>query len=152
MFSESQRRLGLTEQNTKFPENTRDPRIERCPAHETPAPREPGNTPSLLSPTVTALLHTQYGRQLVKGSRTEAPMFALGANMFVEAVRTGLGTHLQSSCWPPTPDPDTSKGGRFLRDLLICMFSQHFLFSFKQLRLFRERQPRKGNPRKHTPF
>lgn len=123
---------GLTKQNTKFLENTRDPRIERCPAHETPSPREPGNTPSLLSPTMTAVLHTQYPRRLFKGSKIEVSLFALGANMFVEAMRTGLGTHFRRSCWPPAPRPGHQERGK-ISQVLVCTFFQHFLFSLKQL-------------------
>lgn len=148
MFSESQR-LGFTKQNTKFLENTRDPGIERCPAYETPAPRDPENTPSLSSPTITAVLHTQYPRRLFKGSKTEVPLFALGANVFVEAIRTGLGTYFRRSCWPPAQKPGHQQRGK-ISQVLVCMFFQHLLFSLKQLGFFCERQPRKGNPRKHT--
>lgn len=63
VFSKNERRLELGEQNTKFRENTRDPRIGKCPASETPAPWKAGRTClHTVSLSVTILLRTQYPR------------------------------------------------------------------------------------------
>lgn len=92
VFSEAERRLELGEQNTKFRENTRDPRIDKHPARETPAPRKAGHTCLHgVSLSVTILLCTQYPRwlfslSLFKCSKIETPLFALGANMPVESI------------------------------------------------------------------
>lgn len=84
----------------------------------------PESQETLLHPCLPLL--TPSHRRLFKGSKTEVPSFALGANTFVEAIRTALGTHLQRSCWPPAKRPGHQERGKISQGLICVVF---FFFS-----------------------
>lgn len=152
MYSEAEKTLELGEQDTKFPENTTDPRIDNCLA---PWEAEHTCLPAM-SMNVTILLCTQYPKWLFSLSlfnclKIEAPLFGFMCQHVCGSHKSWLGTHFQRSCWGRylwllASRLKAHKGVRSLPYLSIC-FSSPVLISFSTVR----REHRKGNLRKYMP-